>query len=163
MTELQSRAPRSRRPDKAAFVIAAVLAAIAGVIFWDVSRLSGLAGYSQVGPTTVPDAIAGCLVLLAAWTALAAFRGDFPRREHQEIGPVVWIVGGLAVQMLLLKVAGFSIATGLLFAATARGFGRRKLWISVPVGIVFSFVVWLIFAKLLQLSLPAGPLERMFL
>ena len=31
----------TRRPDRAALVIAAVLAAIAGVIFWDVSRLSG--------------------------------------------------------------------------------------------------------------------------
>jgi putative tricarboxylic transport membrane protein len=74
----------------------------------------------------------------------------------------VWIVGGLVAQMLLLKVAGFSIATGALFAATAAGFGRRKLWISFPVGIVFCLIVWLIFAGLLNLSLPAGPLERLF-
>ncbi|MDW9626040.1 tripartite tricarboxylate transporter TctB family protein (plasmid) [Sinorhizobium meliloti] len=151
-----------RRPDRAALVIAAVLAAIAGVIFWDVSRLSGLAGYSQVGPMTVPYAIACCLIALAVWTAVEAWRGDFPEREHQRAGPVVWIVAGLAAQMLLLNTLGFSIATGILFALTARGFGKRKLWLTVPIGIVFSFIVWAIFAKLLQLSLPAGPLERLF-
>lgn len=101
----------TRRPDRAALVIAAVLAAIAGVIFWDVSRLSGLAGYSQVGPMTVPYAIACCLIALAVWTAVEAWRGDFPEREHQRAGPVVWIVAGLAAQMLLLNTLGFSIAT----------------------------------------------------
>ncbi|HXV31594.1 MAG TPA: tripartite tricarboxylate transporter TctB family protein, partial [Sinorhizobium sp.] len=32
---------------------------------------------------------------------------------------------------------------------------------SLPIGIALSFFVWVIFAKLLQLSLPAGPLERL--
>jgi putative tricarboxylic transport membrane protein len=65
--------------------------------------------------------------------------------------------------MLLLKLAGFSIATGLLFAATAKGMGRGPLWMTVPVGVVLALVIWLVFAGVLQLSLPAGPLERLFL
>ena len=60
-----------------------------------------------------------------------------------------------------MKTPASRIATGLLFAATARGFGRGPLWMTVPIGIVFAFVVWFIFAKGLQLSLPAGPLERL--
>ncbi|MDO1583689.1 tripartite tricarboxylate transporter TctB family protein [Rhizobium oryzicola] len=152
-----------RRPDWAALVIAAVLVAIAAVIYLDASRLREVTGYSPVGPATVPGAVAVVLLGLAIWTVIAAFRGDFPERERQEVGPVVWIVGGLAAQMLLLNTAGFSIATGVLFAATAAGFGRRKLWISLPLGIVLCLVVWLIFAGLLQLSLPAGPLEQLFL
>ena len=106
--------------------------------------------------------IAGALFVLSLWTAVEAWRGDFPEREQQEISPILWIVGGLAAQMLLLNVAGFSIATGLLFAFTARAFGKRKLWYSIPIGIVLSFAIWFIFARLLQLSLPAGPLERLF-
>ncbi len=153
----------SRRPDGVALGGAAVLAAIAGVILWDTSHLAALTAYSPVGPTTVPYVVAVGLLVLAGWTVLAAIRGEFPEREHQELGPIVWIVGGLAAQMLLLKTAGFSVATGVLFAATAAGFGRRKLWISVPAGIALCLVIWLIFARLLQLSLPAGPLERLFL
>ncbi|WP_105383858.1 tripartite tricarboxylate transporter TctB family protein [Neorhizobium alkalisoli] len=152
-----------RRPDRAALAIAAALAAIAAVIFLDVSRLREMAGYSQVGPATVPNWIAFALIGLAIWTVVEAFRGDFPEREKQQFGPVVWIVAGLAAQMLLLTTAGFSIATGILFALTAAGFGKRKLWITIPVGIVLCLVIWLIFAGLLQLSLPAGPLEHLFL
>jgi putative tricarboxylic transport membrane protein len=61
-----------------------------------------------------------------------------------------------------MKTIGFSIATGLLFAAAARGFGRGPLWMTIPIGIVFSFVIWFIFAKGLKLSLPTGPLEKLF-
>ncbi|MCC2613147.1 tripartite tricarboxylate transporter TctB family protein [Neorhizobium petrolearium] len=151
-----------RRPDWAALAVAVVLAAIAAVIFIDVSRLKGTGGYSQVGPATVPDWIGFALIGLAIWTVIEAFRGDFPTRDKQEIGPVVWIVAGLVAQMLLLRVAGFSIATGVLFGLTAAGFGKRKLWITIPLGIVVCLFIWLIFAGLLQLALPAGPLERLF-
>lgn len=152
-----------RRPDGAALAVAAVLATIAGVILWDASHLAALTAYSPVGPATVPYVVAFGLLFLAAWTVVEGLRGDFPSRDHQEFGPVIWIIGGLAAQMLLLKIVGFSIATGVLFAATAYAFGKRKLWISLPVGIVLCFVVWVVFARLLQLSLPAGPLERLVL
>lgn len=152
-----------RRPDRAALVIAVVLAALGGLIFWDVSRLANAGGYSGVGPATIPFVIAICLILLAVWTAVEALRGDFPVRERQEIAPVVWIIGGLAAQMLLLKTAGFSIATGVLFALTAAAFGKRKLWMTIPIGILLCLAIWLVFAGLLQLSLPAGPLEHLFL
>lgn len=159
----QTSTSKQRRPDRAALAIAAVLSAIAAVIFFDVARVKGAAGYSQVGPATVPEWIAFGLIGLAVWTVIEAFRGDFPERERQEFGPVVWVVAGLAAQMLLLKTAGFSIATGVLFALVAAGFGRRKLWLTIPLGIIFCLGIWLIFAGLLQLSLPAGPLEHLFL
>jgi putative tricarboxylic transport membrane protein len=162
MNEGPVKQAEERRPDRAALVIAAVLVAIAVIIYLDASRLREMTGYSPIGPATVPMAIAAMLVLLAIWTVFAGFRRDFPEREHQEIAPVVWIVAGLAAQMLLLNTAGFSIATGMLFALTAAGFGKRKFWISIPLGIAISFVVWSVFSQLLMLSLPAGPLEQLF-
>jgi len=150
-----------RRPDWAALVIAAVLVAMAITIFVDVSRLKGMAGYSQVGPATVPDWIGFALIGLAIWTVIAAFRSDFPARERQEIGPVVWVVAGLIAQMVLIRPAGFSIATGVLFGLAAAGFGARRIWISIPVGIVICLAIYWLFAVVLQLSLPAGPLERL--
>lgn len=151
-----------RRPDWAALAIAIVLFAIAALIFYDVARLQGGNVYSGLGPATVPKGIAIGLIVLGIWTVFAAMRRDFPEREYQELPPVLFIVGGLAAQMLLLKTAGFSLATGVLFALTAAGFGKKKFWISLPAGIALSFVVWIIFARFLQLSLPAGPLERLF-
>lgn len=160
MTE-QERSRAERGPDRAALVIAACLGIVAGVIAWQTAIMPGAVGYARIGPTAFPYAIAAVLFVLAIWTAVEAVRRDFPAREAQRIGPVVWIVGGLVAQMLLLKLAGFSVATGLLFAATARGFGRGPLWLTIPIGIVIAFAIWLIFAKGLQLSLPAGPVERL--
>ncbi|MEW9806234.1 tripartite tricarboxylate transporter TctB family protein [Mesorhizobium marinum] len=161
MTEAGPRRS-GRGPDKAALVIAALLMLVAVAIAVSTAGMGGVAVYSPVGPKTFPYIVAAGLFGLGALTALEAWRGDFPDRETQALGPMAWIIGGLALQMLTMKTLGFSIATGVLFAATAKGFGRGPLWLTVPVGIVFSFIVWFIFAKGLQLSLPAGPLEQLF-
>ena len=152
--------PVQRRPDWPALCIALALLVLAGVIAWDSSRLSGAATYARIGPQTFPVAIALCLAGLGAWCAIEAWRGDFPEREPQAFGNIFWVVGGLIVQIILLIPTGFSIATGLMFAAVARGFGERRLWLTIPAGIVFAFVVWFIFARGLQLTLPAGPIEN---
>ncbi|MET3856169.1 MULTISPECIES: tripartite tricarboxylate transporter TctB family protein [unclassified Rhizobium] len=162
MSEGNTPSATKRRPDWAALAIAVFLFAISGVIFWDASHLSAIAQYDRVGPATVPEFVAFGLAALGLWTVAEAWRGEFPERERQEVPPVLWVVAGLACQMIFLRTAGFSIATGLLFGLTARGFGKRQLWISIPVGIVFSFIVWMIFSKLLQLTLPAGWLEHLF-
>jgi putative tricarboxylic transport membrane protein len=151
-----------RRPDWAALAIGVVLALVALLMLWDTWRST--AGFSSdpIGPKGFPYLVGVCLLGLAAWTVVAALNGDFPEREHQQLPPMLWIVGGLAAQMLLLNPAGFSIATGLLFAATAYAFGKRKFWVTVPIGILFAFLVWVLFAQGLKLALPSGPLERLF-
>lgn len=151
-----------RRADRAALVIALGLALFGAVLLWDSARLADLGGYSGVGPASMPRIIGLALLGLAIWTAAEAWRGDFPERPEQHAGPVLWLVGGLVAQLLLLNVAGFSIATGLLFGLTARGFGKRNLALTVGIGIVLSFFVWAVFSQLLSLHLPAGPLERVF-
>ena len=153
---------QERRRDWAALAIAAFLAVVAGVMLWDSARLADLGGYSGVGPATIPRVVAFCLLGLAVWTVAAGLRGDFPERPAQSPQPVLWIVAGLALQLILLKPLGFSIATGILFAFTARAFGKRNLAMTLPIGIVFAFAVWVVFSQLLMLHLPAGPLERLF-
>ncbi|MBP7242383.1 tripartite tricarboxylate transporter TctB family protein [Amaricoccus sp.] len=148
-------------PDVAALVIAGLLGVLAAVIFWKTSQMPAAGQQTRVGPTTAPYVIAGFLALLAVGHVVAAFRHGLPPREADRAGPMLWIIGGLVLQMLLLKPVGFSIATGLLFACCARGFGRGPLWMTVPLGIVLSIGIYLIFGGLLNLSLPAGPLERL--
>jgi putative tricarboxylic transport membrane protein len=160
MTDRGQDAGRHRR-DGAVLVIAVLLAVLAGVIVWDGQRLGVAAAYARVGPAAFPYTIAAGLVVLAVWTAVEGWRRQFPEREPIEIVPVAWIVAGLVAQMLLLRYAGFAVATGVLFAFTAKGLGRGPLWLTIPIGIVLAFIVWLVFAKLLQLTLPAGPLEHL--
>ncbi len=151
----------ARRPDGAALVIALVLAAIAAVIIWQTSQMRVPPIQARVGPQVFPYAIAGGLVLLSIGTVISALRGSFPAREKDNYGPMLWIIGGLIGQMLLLGWAGFSIGTAVLFAFTAKGFGRGPLWQTIPIGFVLAFAIWFIFSRGLQLSLPAGPIERL--
>lgn len=158
---MSARRARERRPDGAALVIAGLLAGLALLIFWQTSQMPVAGQQTRVGPTTAPYMVAGMLMLLAVGHVVTAFRAGLPDRDADHFGPMLWIIGGLVAQMLLLRPLGFSIATGLLFALAARGFGKGPLWMTVPLGIVLSFVIWLIFSGLLNLSLPAGPLESL--
>lgn len=143
-------------PDRAGLVIAAALF-LAGIGIGLATWSGGtVAMNTPVGPKTVPYIIAAAFIVLGGFTVLAALRRDFPEREAQDWPPMLWIVGGLVLQLLTMKTVGFAIATGLLFAATARGFGKGPLWKTVPIGIAFSFLIWLVFAKGLQLTLPVG-------
>lgn len=148
-----------RRPDRAALVVGLVLLVLGAVIAWDAGHVAGAVQYARIGPQTIPYVVAGCLAALGVWTIVEALRGDFPARETQEMRPVLWIVAGLLVQIATLRVTGFSIATGLMFALVARGFGERRIWLTLPFGIIASALIWLVFARGLSLSLPAGPLE----
>ncbi|MBK4216890.1 tripartite tricarboxylate transporter TctB family protein [Paracoccus caeni] len=151
-----------RRPNVAALVIAAFLVVIAVVMLFDAARLADMGGYSGVGPASFPGVVAFALIGLAAWTVYDGIFGDFPAPEPQRVAPVVWIIIGLMLQLLLLNVAGFSIATGLMFACAARAFGKRNLALSIPIGIALSFAVWAVFSQILMLNLPTGPLEHLF-
>jgi putative tricarboxylic transport membrane protein len=152
-----------RRPDPAALIIAVLLLTAGAVVAWDVAHMrSGAATYSRIGPKAFPYAIAAGLVVLGLLTALEALRESAPPAERDEWRPMAWIVGGLVAQIVLLPFAGFSIATGAVFAATARAFGSRRLWLTYPAGVVMALAIWLFFSRGLQLVLPAGLIERLF-
>ena len=151
-----------RRTDIAALLVALFLIALAALTAWDAFHMrSGVAAYSRISPRAFPYAIATGLAVLAVLTVIQAFREPALPPERDEIAPMAWIVGALVAQIVLLPIAGFSIATGAVFAGTAKGLGRGPLWFTFPVGILFALSLWVFFAMALQLVLPAGPLEEL--
>lgn len=163
MIEPMAQPTHKRRPDWAALAIAAGLLALGALVAWDSSRLGSGGAYARIGPQTIPYVIAIGLAGLAVWAAIEGALGEFPQREQQDKIPLLWIVGGLVAQMALIKFAGFSIATGILFAMTARGFDRVSLPKALLSGFLISAAVWFVFARLLQLTLPAGAIERLMI
>ncbi len=154
--------PGAAGPDTAGMVIAGLLLLLAVVIFWDTSTLQ-LATTYGIGPKAMPYVIATGLVLLAAGNFLLAWRADFPERENIDLQAIVLILGGLAALIVIIGLGGgFIAATTILFAATATAFGRRAVHIDLAIGLALAVAVYLLFDKLLTLSLPAGPLERLF-
>lgn len=150
-----------RRADPAGLVVAALLFGAAAVILWDASRLTISSAYG-LGPQAVPNVIATGLFVLGIGNLMMAIRRDFPAREEANPKAILLILGGLAALMALIASgAGFILATAILFACTAAAFGRRAFIADFVIGLVLGAVMYLLFVKLLTLSLPQGPLERL--
>jgi putative tricarboxylic transport membrane protein len=154
------RNPASR-PDAAGFVIGAALLVLAAVIAWDAMSLQLAATYG-LGPKAMPYVVAGGLAILAVGNLMMAWRGTFPEREDVDPRAIALILGGLAAMIAIIGLGGgFIAATTILFTATAAAFGRRAVHVDLAIGIVLGVAIYLLFDKLLTLSLPAGPLERL--
>jgi putative tricarboxylic transport membrane protein len=150
-----------RAADKAGFIIAGSLLLLAAVIFWDTANLQ-LAPTYGVGPKAMPYVVASGLAVLALGNAVLAWRGDFPEREALDPRAIVLILGGLAALIAIVGLGGgFIAATAILFAATAAAFGRRAVHIDLMIGLALAIAVYLLFDKLLALTLPAGFIERL--
>jgi putative tricarboxylic transport membrane protein len=147
--------------DVAGLVIALLLLVLAGLVWWDMTKLQILSPY-DLGPKVMPIVVSVGLTLLAIGNAIGALRGDLPARDSLDWKPIILILGGLACLIILIAIGGgFMIGTALLFATTSAAFGRRAFLTDLLIGAVIAVFVYVLFAKLLTLSLPAGPLERL--
>lgn len=157
-----SEARPDRRVDLAGIVIAALLMALAGIIWWDLTSLQITSVYG-VGPKAMPFVVGVGLALLALGNLVLALQRDIPEPDEADPRAILLIVGGLAALIAIVGMGGgFIPATAILFAATAAAFGRRAFLADLAIGLGLGFVIYLLFVKLLTLSLPAGPLERLF-
>ena len=148
--------------DRAGIVIALALLAVAAVLVMDALRIQANVVYG-LGPQAMPIIVAIGLAVLAAGNLVNALRGVDAEREDMDFRPVLLILAGLALMIAIVGLGGgFIPAMTVLFAATATAFGRRAIATDLVIGFVLATVIYLGFSKLLTLSLPAGPLERLF-
>ncbi len=126
-------------------------------------------GYARIGPNFVPKLVAGALVLLGAWLLAEWASGgwrqpveDDPatRGDHAFVpSAMVWVLGGLLLQMALVHTAGFPIAAAALFACVARGFGSARPLRDASVGLAIGLAIFGFFVGFLNVNLPAGWLQ----
>jgi putative tricarboxylic transport membrane protein len=153
-------APR-RHIDPAGIVVAALLLLLAAVVYWDAAGLQLNPVYG-LGPKAMPIVVAVGLLLLAAGNLIMGLRGDLPPREPADLKAIALILGGLVALISCIGIGGgFIPAIAMLFAFTASAFGRKAPLTDVVIGLALGLVIYLAFDKLLTLSLPAGPIERL--
>ena len=151
-----------RHVHPAGIIIAVVLMILAAVIWWDMTSLQ-LSSVYGVGPKAMPIVVGTGLGLLALGNLVLALKSDIPEPDEADPRAILLIAGGLAALIALIGIGGgFIPATAILFAMTAAAFGRRAFLTDLAIGFALAFVIYLLFVKLLTLSLPAGPLERLF-
>ena len=154
--------PRSRP------AVGQVLAGVCVILFGIGMLIAGRelpveAGYAGVGPGALP-LIVGCgLILLGSLLTWQAWRHGFSdvdeAAEHAagfDWPGFLWVSGAILAYGLLVEKAGFVLASTLLFAMVARGFGSRRLLRDLLAGLIVAGLVYLLFAAGLNINLPAG-------
>jgi putative tricarboxylic transport membrane protein len=107
-----------------------------------------------------PLFVVGGLVVCIAAALIEAAKAR--RESNDTAGGARWkaiaLVGmAIAVDLLLLETGGFVIASALLFWLTARAFDASHPYRDAVFALAISIGAYLLFARVLQLSLPSGP------
>jgi putative tricarboxylic transport membrane protein len=148
--------------DRPKLVTGIILLGFAAVTAHDAFNMNFRAAYG-LNPNTASYLVAGIMAILGIGHFISAARPG----ENADIVEADWAaVGmmGLALGSLIACVyfgAGFIAGSTLLFAFTARAFGRKAFIVDVIIGFVIALLIFLLFNKLLTLTLPMGPLERL--
>lgn len=151
-----------RISDRPMAMIAVVLFAVAFITYWDASHMTARATYGM-NARAASYFVAILFVSLAVGHLVSAFKPSISDVESADWVAVGWI--GLALAGLIGAIwlgGGFILGSTLLFALTARAFGRKALLADLCIGAVIGLLVFLLFNQLLTLTLPQGPLERLF-
>ncbi len=76
--------------------------------------------------------------------------------------PAALIAAGIALDLALMEPAGFVVASAALFWLTARAFDERHPARDAVFAIGVSAGAYLLFVRVLNVTLPAGPMARWF-
>jgi putative tricarboxylic transport membrane protein len=111
---------------------------------------------ASAGP--YPLVVLAGLAITALAAAAAAMRAHKPATQSLQAGwkAIAIIAAGIALDLLLLERAGFVIASTALFWLTARAFDPAHPARDAVFAIGMSIGAYLLFARALQLTLPAG-------
>lgn len=133
-----------------------VLAVVLGIAVVVIARgFPGGSQYDALGPRLFPYIVGGGLALTGLSLFLGALRA---KKEHEEFDlvPVLWLAGALVVPIVLIRAIGWIPVCAVIFTLAARGFGSRRVWLDLALGVAFGAVTFGLFNYALGLNLPAG-------
>ena len=117
-------------------------------------------GYAAIGPKLFPSLVAAGLLLVGGALLYEARAGAVahPAGFALDLPPALVVTAGLVLQMVLMRPAGFVLASTVLFVAVCHAFGSRRLALNAAVGLVLCLATYVGFRWGLGLILPAGVL-----
>ncbi len=146
-------------------VMAALLFALGLYLVIDAQNIAVPGSSNTLGPRFFPYLVGGATMLVGVLLALRIWRGDQgPAEEGEDIDPtaatswrsVAIIAVAFLAHALLINVVGWPLAVTVMFGVIAWCLGARGLLRPMLIGGAASVVVWVIFVKLLGVSLPGG-------
>ena len=153
------------RPPAGETLIALGVLALSAIVFWQTLAIPVSPLYARVGPTVIPMITATGLGLCGLGLLVLALRGGWQDADEKETRPdlraLLLLGAGLLANIVLIGPLGFTVASTILFALTARAFGSRNLLRDAAGGFALAIVAYLGFARALGINIGAGPVERL--
>ena len=135
----------------------------AGLALWQVWQIPVSPLYAKVGPTIFPYITVAGLAALAVLLMLQAARGGWQPADEAEVRldwhAIAFVVAGLVANVALIGLLGFTLASTLLFALVAHGFGSRTPVRNAAIGFAIALIAYFGFAKALGVNIGAGLIE----
>ena len=106
----------------------------------------------SIRPDTLPNAIAGFLVICGIWLALKP--GESAARDPRELTMVVLYIAVMAIGLFAISHFGFVIVSPFMALTIMLLFGeRRPIWLALGC-VGMPAVIWLLVAQILERPLP---------
>jgi putative tricarboxylic transport membrane protein len=116
---------------------------------------------SALSPKLFPSIVAGLLLVVGGWLAIASFRlreqNDLRRLARGALTNITVTVGLLLTYALLLEPLGFILSSVLVSVALAFYYGGRNPLALALVTIGVPVAIFVVFSRLLHVFLPEWP------
>jgi putative tricarboxylic transport membrane protein len=145
-------------------LVAAGVLALGALAVWQTQKIPVSAIYATVGPQVFPWAVATLLCIMGALLMVAALRGGWAPEQDGTLTefPALGLVGlGLAANALLIEEIGFILASTVMFALIARGFGSARPVRDAAIGFALALVAYIGFDRVLNYKIGSGLIERL--
>ncbi len=120
--------------------------------------------YTTVGPSVFAWFVAGFLLVLGVLLLAAAFKGGWAADQEgtlSEWGSLGWVTLGLVINAGLIEWIGFILASTIMFALVARGFGSRQILRDAGIGFALAVVSYVGFDRILGYKIGSGLIESL--
>ncbi len=154
---------------------AIVLAAL--VLAWGAWQIPAQMAQTDGGAALLPSLCAAALLLCGGWLVWEARHGGWRNmaasagQGQLQITPWVWVSAGVLLGALLMRHSGFVLAAALCYVLALQGLRRaaqpdlrlsgKRVLADVLAGLVCAALVYVLFVRVLGVSLPAGWLPWM--
>lgn len=140
-------------------VFSSLAMVFAGFVFF-VTRAWPKSKDGVPGPAVFPRIVAGiilcCSVAVLVRTLLSKDDGSGTSYGTRDQLRVYMTMGALFVYFILMRYLGFIIDSAIMLTCFFAWFSRKRLWQCVIIAIASSLVIYLVFAKCLNVSMRFG-------